>query len=79
MGFVDTSEDVKTNVEVDTSEGNHDRFAHYVNKDDVMEAYIEGKPVVALCGKIWVPSRDPDRYPICPSCKELYAMLFSAE
>ena len=29
-----------------------------------------GKPVKALCGKKWVPSRDPKRYPVCPTCRE---------
>jgi hypothetical protein len=58
-------------------EGDHDRFAHYVEKDELMKALVEGLPVVALCGKIWVPSRDPDRFPLCPACKELYEKLLS--
>ena len=33
---------------------------------------VEGTPVVALCGKVWVPSRDPQRYPVCPECKEIW-------
>jgi Protein of unknown function (DUF3039) len=36
---------------------------------------VTGTPVVALCGKVWVPSRDPKRYPVCPTCKEIYEML----
>lgn len=56
-------------------EGDHDRFAHYVEKDEMLEAFVNGLPVVALCGKIWVPSRDPDKFPICPSCKEIYEKL----
>jgi len=31
-----------------------------------------GTPVVALCGKVWVPSRDPQRFPVCPECKEIW-------
>lgn len=53
-------------------EGDHERFSHYAPKDKIMEAMIEGTPVRALCGKIWVPSRDPKRFPVCPLCKELY-------
>lgn len=34
-----------------------------------------GTPVIALCGKVWVPSRNPDRYPVCPECKEIWASL----
>ena len=37
-----------------------------------MEAMVNGTPVRALCGKVWVPSRDPKRFPVCPECKEIY-------
>ena len=33
---------------------------------------VAGTPVIALCGKVWVPSRDPSRYPVCPECKRLF-------
>ena len=36
------------------------------------EAMVMGTPVVALCGKVWVPSRNPERYPVCPECKEIW-------
>lgn len=55
-----------------TDDGGHDRFAHYVEKDKIVESAVTGLPVMALCGKVWVPSRDPDRYPLCPECKRLY-------
>ena len=32
----------------------------------------EPGPVQALCGKKWVPNRNPDRYPVCPTCKEIF-------
>jgi len=28
-----------------------------------------------LCGKVWVPSRDPQKFPVCPECKEIYESL----
>ena len=31
-----------------------------------------GTPVVALCGKVWVPSRAPEKFPVCPECKEIW-------
>ena len=55
-----------------TEPGDHDRFAHYVPKQKLTEAMVHGTPVRALCGKYWVPSRDPDKYPICPECKAIY-------
>lgn len=76
MGFIET--DVETKADASTDEGNHDVFAHYVNKVEMTKALIEGTPVIALCGKIWVPHRDPEKYPICPTCKELYSLLFGA-
>ena len=36
---------------------------------------VMGTPVVALCGKVWVPSRDPERFPVCPECKEIWESL----
>ena len=28
--------------------------------------------MVALCGKVWVPSRAPEKFPVCPSCQEIW-------
>lgn len=55
--------------------GDHERFAHYVRKEKVLESALSGEPVAALCGKIWVPGRDPKRFPVCPVCKEIYEGL----
>lgn len=52
--------------------GDHERFAHYVRKERIMESALSGKPVIALCGKVWVPGRDPNKFPVCPICKEIY-------
>jgi hypothetical protein len=65
-------------------EGDHERMTHIVlegfkpEKGDfvatgtnVVEGMVNRTPVKALCGKIWVPGRDPKRYPLCPTCKEL--------
>ena len=56
-------------------EGDHERFSHYVPKDKLTEAMVMGTPVIALCGKVWVPSRDPQRFPVCPECKEIWESL----
>jgi hypothetical protein len=40
----------------------------------VVAARIEGTPIEALCGHVWVPSRDPRRLPMCQPCKEVYAL-----
>jgi hypothetical protein len=40
----------------------------------VLEARVTGTPVEALCGHVWVPSRDPRNLPLCQACKEVYEM-----
>lgn len=60
-------------VRPDTDDGDHDRFAHYCRKGDIARALVTGEAITALCGKRWVPSRDPERYPVCPTCAELKA------
>ncbi|MGH9104337.1 MAG: DUF3039 domain-containing protein [Acidimicrobiales bacterium] len=65
-------------------DGDHERMAHIVLEGldtdggefvaagpTVAEGVVMGTPVRALCGKVWVPSRDPKRYPRCPTCKEI--------
>jgi hypothetical protein len=71
----DTSTVVQERVDYRLDEGDHERMSHYADKDKLMEAMVMGTPVVALCGKVWVPSRDPSRFPICPECKEIYDSL----
>jgi hypothetical protein len=68
----------------DLDDGDHDRMAHIVlegfrPKDgefvsagpSVVEGIVNAVPVRALCGKQWVPGRDPKRYGLCPTCKEI--------
>ena len=55
--------------------GDHERFSHYVPKDKIMESALTGKPVRALCGKKWTPGRDPEKFPVCPTCKEIFAKI----
>lgn len=61
---------------VTTDAGDRERFAHIIRRKgggaaaSVTEARVLGIPLEALCGKRWIPSRDPQRFPICPTCKE---------
>lgn len=67
-----------------TLDGEHERMSHIVLEgvkvsDDefvaagpsVVEGIVNGTPVKALCGKVWIPGRDPKRFPLCPTCKEI--------
>jgi len=64
--------------EEQVDEGDHDRYSHYVKKDKILKSALSGKPVIALCGKIWVPGRDPEKFPVCPTCKDIYEKLRDA-
>jgi hypothetical protein len=65
-------------------DGDHERMSHIVLEGytphdgdfvpagpTVVEGIVNGTAVRALCGKVWVPGRDPKRYPLCPTCKEI--------
>lgn len=82
----DTEVLVRSTTELDDSD--HDRFTHvvlegYTPKDgefvalenSVVGAMVNATPVRALCGKVWVPGRDPTKYPICPTCREIAESL----
>ena len=56
-------------------DGDHERFAHYVEKGKIVESAVTGEPVKALCGKVWIPNRDPSNFPVCPQCQEIHAGL----
>jgi hypothetical protein len=64
--------------------GDSERFAHIVYDPKgegraaalLTEARVLGTPVEALCGKRWVPSRDPQRFPLCPECKSIKDDIF---
>src|SRR5262249_55551881 len=71
----DIREDTRTVPDLSHGDGDHERFAHYVDKDKIVDSAVTGTPVVALCGKVWVPSRDPRRFPVCPEGKEIYESL----
>jgi hypothetical protein len=78
------TEEIVTSAPVIVDEDDHERFTHivlegYTPKDgefvaldnSVIGGMINATPVMALCGKVWVPGRDPQKFPICPTCKEI--------
>lgn len=65
-----------TDEKLDVSDGgDHDMFSHYAKKAEITDASVFGRPVIALCGKKWVPGRDPQKFKVCPECKEIYEGL----
>lgn len=59
--------------------GDAERFSHYVKKEKILESALTGEPVIALCGKVWVPGRDPQKFPVCPACKEIIDARFGSD
>jgi hypothetical protein len=45
----------------------------------IVEARVFGIPVEALCGHVWVPSRDPRGLPLCRACKEIWDQRFRSD
>lgn len=70
-----TSTIERTEIRHKEQPGDNERYAHYVPKEKILASAMSGEPVVALCGKIWLPQRDPSRFPICPACKEIYQSM----
>jgi hypothetical protein len=66
----------QTKEQIDQVEaGDHERYSHFVKKNKIVESAVMGNAVIALCGKVWVPSRDPQKFPVCPMCQEIYEKL----
>ena len=75
-----TPDDVTTPVDVD--QGEHEMNSHIINTPKgvsaeaiILEARVSGIPIRALCGKMWVPQRDPGKFPVCPTCIERFEAL----
>jgi len=75
IGFSTGTSTLEDRRTLPTEDGDHERFSHFVPKDKLTEAMVMGTPVVALCGKVWVPSRAPEKFPVCPECKEIWDSL----
>lgn len=60
----------------EVQEGDHDKSSHIVvPASAIMEAMVTGTPCMALCGKMWVPSSDPERFGVCPTCIEVFEQI----
>ena len=77
MPDVVTSPDIEIRETVDPTlgDGDHERFAHIVRKGELADAMILGQEITALCGKKWIPSRDPQKFPVCPDCREALSRM----
>lgn len=68
--------ELQERLEESLTDSGEPKYAHYAESVSVTEGYVLGSPVVAICGKIFVPSRDPKKFPLCPDCKDIAEALF---
>ena len=55
--------------------GSPDDCSHYVRKEEIVRAAVEGGMVTAICGVQFMPLRDPENYPRCQRCEQLLGEL----
>lgn len=65
-----------TDLDQETESGDNNELAHYAEAASVTEGYVMGTLVQALCGKVFIPSKNPERLKVCPICKEIVEALF---
>jgi hypothetical protein len=71
----DVKVDEEVRVDPTIGDGDHERFAHIVRRSELTDAMVYGKEITALCGKKWIPTRDPERFPVCPDCRDTLAAM----
>ncbi|GIU84674.1 MAG: hypothetical protein KatS3mg008_1449 [Acidimicrobiales bacterium] len=72
-----TVPDGKTDV-LRQREGDEPDVAHIARSEDVTRAYVTGEPIKALCGVVFVPSRDPSQFPVCEACRRVLDRIRAA-
>lgn len=74
---VDFAEMLETETQTDSG---NPILTHIIDRGDdtrsanalILEARVNGTPITALCGHVWVPSRDPEKHPLCDKCVEIF-------
>lgn len=71
--------DIATRPEVRLTDGDEsDDHSHIGRAADVNRGYITGEPIEALCGRRFVPHRDPEQFPLCARCAEVLGQIKAA-
>ena len=60
----------------DGTDGDAQKYFHYVKKDKIAESAVMGTHVVALCGEVFPVTRSAKPgSSVCPDCKRIYDTL----
>lgn len=62
-------------VPAEAREPESDGFAHYASQAQLAESRLTGRPVQALCGRVWTPVNETAGMPVCPKCDETFRAL----
>lgn len=71
-----TTQTLRPDPQTETDEPD---VAHIVMKDDQMLGYLEGTPIRALCGVVFVPSKDFEGLPVCKECQDKKDKIMAAK
>lgn len=52
--------------------GDHDKFRHFWDKNELTEALVFQTPIRALCGIVKVPEGSRKDLEVCPECKDIW-------
>jgi Protein of unknown function (DUF3039) len=61
---------IESPVIEDSREHQEPDFWHVIRKEDQMRGYVLGEEIEAICGYRFIPTRDPNKFPPCPACKQ---------
>lgn len=75
--------DTLTRPELQHGSGDGEHRTHIVKRPPdresaeawVTEARVLGLEVEALCGYVWIPARNPEKYPVCEMCRDILSAM----
>jgi hypothetical protein len=44
-----------------------------------MRGYVLGEEITALCGEKFIPTRDPNKYPVCEACRAVLSARYGSD
>lgn len=84
---------IKETIPYEDDNDGKDHLAHLINQrenehiwqpgmsaQDIVDiARATGQEVRALCGYMWVPKRNPEKYPSCQACFDIAGQIMSED
>lgn len=61
--------------ETESANGTGKRYAHFVDRRKLTDAIVFGREMTAICGTKFIPSRAPEKFPVCEQCRAVWETL----